>query len=40
MLHLQILYLTMMNTLAYISPALFAFTVHIAMEAFRADLLV
>ena len=40
MLHVQIFYLTLMNSLAYLSPALFAFTVHVAMEAFRADLLV
>jgi hypothetical protein len=32
-------YLTLMNSLAYFAPALFLFTVHIAMEAFRADVL-
>ena len=37
---MQIAYLSFMNSLAYLSPALFAFTVHVAMEAFRADLLV
>lgn len=38
-LNLQILYLTMMNSLAYFAPAFFLFTVHIAMDAFRADIL-
>ena len=28
-----------MNSLAYFAPSLFLFTVHIAMEAFRADVL-
>lgn len=30
----------MMNGLAYFAPALFLFTVHIAMDAFRSDVLV
>ena len=28
-----------MNTLAYFAPAFFLFTVHIAMDAFRSDIL-
>lgn len=40
MLNLQIMYLTLMNSLTYFSPSLFLFTVHIAMEAFREDVLV
>jgi len=28
-----------MNTLSYFAPAIFLFTIHIAMEAFRADVL-
>jgi len=32
---MQIFYLTLMNMLAFVSPALFLFTVHIAMFAFR-----
>ena len=39
-LNLQIFYLSMMNGLAYFAPALFLFTVHIAMDAFRSDVLV
>lgn len=39
MLHLQMFYLTLMNALSYLAPAFFLFTVHIAMEAFRADVL-
>lgn len=39
MLHLQMFYLTLMNSLSYFAPAFFLFTVHIAMEAFRADVL-
>ena len=35
----QIFYLTMMNTLAYIAPALFLFTIHIAMQAFQTDII-
>jgi cellulose synthase/poly-beta-1,6-N-acetylglucosamine synthase-like glycosyltransferase len=38
-LNLQIFYLTLMNSLAYFAPALFLFTVHIAMDAFRSDIL-
>lgn len=34
-LKLQIFYLNFMNMLAFVSPALFLFTVHIAMFAFR-----
>lgn len=34
-LKLQIFYLTIMNMLAFVSPALFLFTIHIAMFAFR-----
>lgn len=33
------IYLTIMNALSYFAPAFFLFTVHIAMEAFRADVL-
>ena len=33
------LYLTMMNTLAFVSPALFLFTIHVAMVAFTQDVL-
>lgn len=39
-LGLQIFYLTFMNMLAFIAPALFLFTIHIAMYAFYADVLV
>ena len=38
-LNLQIFYLTFMNALGYFSPALVLFTVHIAMDAFRQDVL-
>ena len=38
-LNIQIFYLTLMNALAYFSPAFFLFTVHIAIEAFRVDVL-
>ena len=38
-LNVQLFYLTLMNSLSYFSPSLFLFTVHIAMEAFRADVL-
>jgi cellulose synthase/poly-beta-1,6-N-acetylglucosamine synthase-like glycosyltransferase len=34
-LKLQIFYLNVMNMLAFVSPALFLFTIHIAMFAFR-----
>ena len=40
MLNLQLIYLTLMNSLTYFAPTLFLFTVHIAMEAFRDDVLV
>lgn len=39
MLHLQMVYLTLMNSFAYLAPSLFLFTVDIAMQAFRADIL-
>ncbi len=32
-------YLTLMNALSYLALAFFLFTVHIAMQAVRADLL-
>lgn len=35
MLKLQILYLAFMNMFAFVAPALFLFTVHLAMFAFR-----
>jgi chitin synthase len=38
-LNLQILYLSFMNALSYFAPAFFMFTVHIAMGAFRIDVL-
>lgn len=34
-LKIQIFYLTLMNMLAFVAPAMFLFTVHIAMFAFR-----
>lgn len=40
LLYLQILYLTMMNSLSYFSVSFYLFTVHIAMESFRDDVLV
>ena len=36
---MQLIYLSFMNALAYFAPSLFLFTVHIAMQAFRADVL-
>ena len=30
-MHVQMFYLTLMNALAYLAPAFFLFTVHIAM---------
>lgn len=39
-LTIQIFYLTLMNSLAYFSPSLILFTVHIAMDAFRQDVLI
>jgi len=38
-LNLQIFYLSLMNALAYLAPAFFMFTMHIAMFAFRIDVL-
>ena len=35
MLRLQIFYLAFMNMLAFVAPAFFLFTIHIAMFAFR-----
>ena len=32
-------YLTLMNALAYFAASFFVFTVHIAMKAFREDVL-
>ena len=37
---MQIIYLSLMNSLSYFSPTFFLFTVHIAMDAFRSDVLV
>ena len=39
-LFLQIKYLTIMNMLAYVAPALFLFTIHIAMQAFQSDVII
>lgn len=39
-LHLQIIYLVFMNWLSFIAPALFMFTVHIAMFTFQANVLI
>lgn len=39
MLHFQMFYLTLMNALSYFAPSFFLFTVDIAMQAFRADVL-
>lgn len=36
----QIRYLTIMNMLAYVAPALFLFTIHIAMQAFQTDVII
>eukprot|EP00919_Chromeraceae_sp_WS-2016_P000896 GHVR01002236.1.p1 GENE.GHVR01002236.1~~GHVR01002236.1.p1 ORF type:complete len:116 (+),score=5.02 GHVR01002236.1:337-684(+) len=38
-LRFQMQYLSFMGVLAYISPALFLFTISIAMQTFRADVL-
>jgi cellulose synthase/poly-beta-1,6-N-acetylglucosamine synthase-like glycosyltransferase len=38
-LHIQIAFLSFMNMLAFVAPALFMFTVSVAMQAFRADVL-
>jgi|JI6StandDraft_1071083.scaffolds.fasta_scaffold179460_1 hypothetical protein len=40
MLNIQILYMSLMNSLSYFAPSFFLFTVHLAMEAFRDDVLV
>jgi hypothetical protein len=34
-LKVQIAYLTLMNMMAFVAPAIFMFTIHIAMSAFR-----
>lgn len=39
MLNVQIFYLSLMNGLSYFAPAFFLFTVHIAMDAFKTDVL-
>jgi hypothetical protein len=39
-LGIQIYYLAFMNLLAYIAPGFFLFTISVAMEAFKADVLV
>ncbi len=39
MLRFQMYYLSFMNMLAYIAPALFMFTVSIAIQVFRTDVL-
>ena len=39
-LWLQVRYLMIMNMLAYIAPALFLFTIHIAMQAFQSDVII
>jgi hypothetical protein len=38
-LRIQIAYLSFMNSLAFIAPALFLFTVNVAMQAFRSDVI-
>ena len=38
-LSFQVAYLSFMNMLSYIAPSIFLFTVHIAMEVIRSDLL-
>lgn len=38
-LHIQIAFLSFMNMLSFVAPALFMFTVSVAMQAFRADVL-
>lgn len=37
---MQIWYLTLMNILGYVSPALFMFTIHIAIQAFQTSIVV
>jgi cellulose synthase/poly-beta-1,6-N-acetylglucosamine synthase-like glycosyltransferase len=39
-LDIQIWYLSLMNLLAYIAPGFFLFSISVAMEAFKADVLV
>ncbi len=39
-LNIQIWYLSLMNMLAYIAPGFFLFSISVAMEAFKADVLV
>ena len=39
-LSIQIKYLTIMNILAYVAPALFLFTIHVAMQAFQTDVII
>jgi cellulose synthase/poly-beta-1,6-N-acetylglucosamine synthase-like glycosyltransferase len=34
-LKLQIVYLSLMNMMAFVAPAIFLFTIHVAMSAFR-----
>ena len=39
MLGIQINYLALMNLLAYIAPGFYLFSISVAMEAFKADVL-
>lgn len=39
-LNIQIWYLAFMNMLAFIAPGFFLFSISVAMEAFKADVLV
>lgn len=39
-LKIQIFYLTLMNMLSYIAPALFMYTIHIAMYTFQSNVIV
>lgn len=32
-------YLSFLNLLSFLSPAIFLFTIHLAMQAFRVDVL-
>ena len=38
-LRLQVLFYDLLNMLIYFAPAIFFFTVHISMQAFRDDVL-
>lgn len=38
-LRFQILYLTLMNSFSFFAPSFFLFSIHIAMQAFRVDVL-